>query len=69
MSRRGHDRWQARLVGGLLSQCDAVVYAHYRPAGGRADADLTAAYEIVEMSRPEDDNELAATEREEVGVS
>ena len=52
MVRRGIDRWQARIVGGLLNQCDAVVYARYRPAIERADADLTAAYEIVEMSRP-----------------
>jgi hypothetical protein len=49
---RGMDRWQARLVAGLLEQCDSVIYARYRPAGERADADLTAAYEIVEMSRP-----------------
>ena len=53
MQRRGIDRWQARLVGGLLTQCDAAVYAGYRPAHERADADLTAAYEIVEMSRPQ----------------
>jgi hypothetical protein len=52
MARRGIDRWQLRVTSGLLSQCDAVVYAHYRPAMERADADLTAAYEIVEMSRP-----------------
>lgn len=52
MVRSGVDRWQARIAGGLLEQCDAVVYAHYRPASERADADLTAAYEIVEMSRP-----------------
>jgi hypothetical protein len=52
MVQRGMDRWQARIVGGLLNQCDAVVYARYRPAPERADADLTAAYEIVEMSRP-----------------
>ncbi len=59
---RGMDRWQARLVGGLLSQCDAVMFAHYRPAGERADADLTAAYEIIEMSRPlpEPEPEVAA---------
>ena len=50
---RGVDRWQARLVSGLLSQCDAVVFAGYRPALERADTDLTAAYEIVEMSRPQ----------------
>ncbi len=53
MVRRGIDRWQARLVGGLLEQCDSVVYAQYHPALDRADADLTAAYEIVEMARPE----------------
>jgi hypothetical protein len=52
MLLHGIDRWQARLVNGLLAQCDAVVFAHYRPALPRADADLTAAYEIVEMSRP-----------------
>jgi hypothetical protein len=52
MVQRGMDRWQARIAGGLLNQCDAVVYARYRPAAERADADLTAAYEIVEMSRP-----------------
>lgn len=46
------DRWQIRVAGGLLAQCDSVVYARYRPAGERADADLTAAYEVVEMSRP-----------------
>jgi hypothetical protein len=52
MLRRGLDRWQVRVASGLLEQCDAVVYANYRPAAERADADLTAAYEIVEMSRP-----------------
>ena len=52
MVASGMDRWQARLVAGLLNQCDAVVFAQYRPAPERADADLTAAYEIVEMSRP-----------------
>jgi hypothetical protein len=46
------DRWQARLVSGLLEQCDAVVYAGYRPAPERAERDITSAYEIVEMSRP-----------------
>ncbi len=57
MTSRGMDRWQARLAGGLLDQCDAVVFARYRPAAERADADLTAAYEIVEMSRPAPDPE------------
>ena len=66
MRRLGLDRWQVRVAAGLLSQCDAVVYARYRPAAERADADLTAAYEIVEMSRPE---ERPMTDREEVAVS
>jgi hypothetical protein len=57
---RGMDRWQARLVAGLLEQCDSVMYAGYAPAGERADADLTAAYEIVEMSRPREEPEAVA---------
>ena len=48
MEAAGVDRWQARLVGGLLDECDAVVYAGYRPAGERRDADLNMAREIVE---------------------
>lgn len=44
----GVDRWQARLVTGLLEECDAVVYAGYRPAAERRQADLTMAREIVE---------------------
>jgi hypothetical protein len=66
MMRLGVDRWQVRVAGGLLAQCDAVVYARYRPAEERADADLTAAYEIVEMARPQ---EPGAEEQEEVAVS
>ncbi len=58
MVSQGMDRWQARLVAGLLNQCDAVVFAQYRPAPDRADADLTAAYEIVEMSRPVVEDEV-----------
>jgi hypothetical protein len=49
----GVDRWQARLVSGLLRECDAVVYAGYLPASARADSNLTTAYEIVEMTRPD----------------
>lgn len=45
----GVDRWQARLVGGLLDECDAVIYAGYRPAAERRQADLTMAREIVEV--------------------
>ncbi len=48
MEAEGVDRWQARLVGGLLENCDAVVYAGYRPANERRQADLTMALEIVE---------------------
>jgi hypothetical protein len=48
MEGGGVDRWQARLVGGLLEECDAVVYAGYRPAPERRRADLTMAHEIVE---------------------
>ena len=48
MEAAGVDRWQARLVGGLLEECDAVVYAGYRPAGERRNADLNMAREIVE---------------------
>jgi hypothetical protein len=43
----GGDRWQARLVSGLLEECDSVIYAGYRPAGERREADLTMAREIV----------------------
>jgi hypothetical protein len=48
MEAEGVDRWQARLVSGLLEECDAVVYAGYRPALERREADLTMAREIVE---------------------
>lgn len=50
MEARGIDSWQARLVRGLLEECDAVVYAGYRPAGERREADLTMAREIVEAA-------------------
>lgn len=43
----GADRWVARLAGGLLEECDAVVYAGYRPAPERRRADLAMAYELV----------------------
>lgn len=50
MEAQGVDRWQARLVGGLLEECDSVVYAGYRPASERRAHDLTMAREIVEAS-------------------
>jgi len=46
----GGDRWQARLVGGLLQECDSVIYAGYRPATERRYADLTMAREIVDVA-------------------
>ena len=48
----GVERWQARLVSGLLDRCDGAVYARRRPDPTSADHDLTMAYEIVELSRP-----------------
>jgi hypothetical protein len=50
MRRAGIDRWPARLTANLLEQCDAVQFAGFRPAPERMDADLTAAYEIVELT-------------------
>jgi hypothetical protein len=50
MEASGADRFQARLVGGFLEECDSVVYAGYRPASERRRADLTMAREIVEAT-------------------
>lgn len=47
MENSGVDRWEARLVHGLLEECDSVVYAGYRPAHERLDADLNMAREIL----------------------
>lgn len=52
MEDSGVERWQARLVAGLLDRCDAAVYAHRNPDPASADHDLTVAFEIVELSRP-----------------
>jgi hypothetical protein len=49
MEHEGVGRWQARLVTGLLSECDAVNYAQYTPARARAESNLSMAYEIVEL--------------------
>jgi hypothetical protein len=51
MTNEGVGRWQARLTGGLLERCDAAVYAGRRPDPASADHDLTAAFEIIELSR------------------
>jgi len=53
MTSHGVDRWQARLVSGLLDRCDRAVYARQYPDPASADHDLTVAFEIVELSRPQ----------------
>jgi hypothetical protein len=50
MESSGADRFQARLVGGFLENCDSVIYAGYRPAAERRHADLNMAREIVEAA-------------------
>lgn len=50
MSAAGVERWPARLTANLLSQCDAVQFAVFRPAPERREADLTAAYEIIALT-------------------
>jgi hypothetical protein len=60
MTAEGLDRWQIRLVSGLLERCDAAVYAGRYPPLPSADHDLTLAYEIVEFARPR--REASATE-------
>ena len=47
-------------MSGLLQECDGVRYGQYVPAAARADADLTAAFEIVEMTRPKSGGESEA---------
>ena len=46
----GIERWPARVIANLLEQCDAVEFAAFRPAPERRTADLTAAYEIIELT-------------------
>lgn len=60
MTRHGVDRWQARLVAGLLERCDAAVYARRYPEAASADHDLTVAYEIIELGRPVEAAPVAA---------
>lgn len=52
MTREELGRWPARLTANLLEQCDAVQFAGFAPAPARAEADLTAAYEIIELTQP-----------------
>lgn len=50
MADAGIDRWPARLTANLLEQCDAAEFAAFHPAPERRAADLTAAYEIIELT-------------------
>ena len=47
MTDAGVDGWEERMARELLRECDAVVYAGYRPAVERRIADLRVAREIV----------------------
>ena len=66
MTGHGVDRWQARLVSGLLDRCDRAVYARQYPDPESADHDLTVAFEIVELSRPQPAQPSEVDEREAV---
>jgi uncharacterized repeat protein (TIGR01451 family) len=50
MDQRGVARWPARLVSGLLGECDAVVYARYLPAPERLAADNAMAFEVIDAA-------------------
>ncbi len=65
MTDLGVERWPARLVGGLLQECDSVQFARYLPASERARADLTTAYEIIDLTQPRaaPDEEMEAPAR------
>ena len=66
MTGHGVDRWQARLVSGLLERCDRAVYARHYPDPESADHDLTVAFEIVELSRPQPAQSSEVDDREAV---
>ena len=44
------DRWQARVIRGLLEECDAAKWARYEPVHARAERALTIAFEIVDLT-------------------
>jgi len=52
MERHGIERWPARIISGLLSECDAVTYARYHPAAPRAEADNAMAFQIIDETDP-----------------
>ena len=43
------DPWQARIITGLLEECDSSKWAHYQPDKARAARALTMALEIVDL--------------------
>ncbi|MBH77802.1 MAG: hypothetical protein CL897_06205 [Dehalococcoidia bacterium] len=47
MAVAGVDGWEERMARELLRECDAVVYAGYRPALERRQADIRVAREIL----------------------
>ena len=49
MGARGLDPWQARVIAGLLEECDVAKWAHYQPGPVRADRAITIAYEISSL--------------------
>jgi hypothetical protein len=49
MERRSADRWHARIILGLLDECDAVQWAAYTPDAARAQRAITMAYEVVDL--------------------
>jgi hypothetical protein len=53
MGGYGVDRWQARLVTGLLTESDAVNFAQYVPARPRCEANLEMAYQIIDAGEPD----------------
>ena len=61
MGAYGVDRWQARLVTGMLTESDAVNFAQYVPARPRCEANLEMAYQIVDAGEPAADTPPTTT--------
>lgn len=49
LAAEGVDRWQARVITGLIEECDAVRWAGYAPAPARASRAIIQAHEVIEM--------------------
>ena len=65
----GVGRWPTRLATNLLQQCEAVQFAQYEPARERAEADLSTAYEVVELTRPDGQPHQEAAQPPEEAVA